>query len=141
MLKVRTVYSRKFLCLNETFMFELVVLFYKYYTCTFDHLYQILETGQNPTFWQHWYYCCTCTCMLVCLLDLFVSIVHTYTVHVAPSYIVIRSMPVASIFRLKKLPPTTIPQLAMTTGGGLQMRSTTAEVHCTTLKELHVLIN
>ena len=47
---------------------------------------------------------------------------------IAPSYIVTRSMPVASIFRLKKMAPTPIPQLTMTTVGGLQMRSTTAEV-------------
>ena len=53
---------------------------------------------------------------------------YSIRIFLAPSYIVTRSMPVGSIFRLKRMPPTPIPQLAMTTVGGLQMRSTTAEV-------------
>ena len=47
----------------------------------------------------------------------------------APSLIVARSIPVSSIYRLKKLGPAILPQpLAIATVGGLQMRSVTAEV-------------
>lgn len=46
----------------------------------------------------------------------------------APNVIVTRSMPVASIFRLKKLQQYPLPQLGITTVSGLQMRSTTAEL-------------
>lgn len=50
------------------------------------------------------------------------------TVHTAPNVIVTRSTPVASIFRLKKVPPSPLPQLGITTVSGLQMRSVTSEV-------------
>ena len=44
----------------------------------------------------------------------------------------------ASIFRLKRTTPTPIPQLAITTVGGLQMRSTSAEVNYTCTVRLQV---
>lgn len=47
----------------------------------------------------------------------------------APSLIVTRSMPISSIYRLKKLNPTLLPQpVSISTVGGLQIRSTSAEV-------------
>ena len=47
----------------------------------------------------------------------------------APNLIVTRSMPISSIYRLKKLNPTPLPPpISINTVGGLQMRSATAEV-------------
>ena len=46
----------------------------------------------------------------------------------APNVIVTRSFPVATIFRIKRLPPTPITQLATMTTSGLQIRTVSAEV-------------
>ena len=56
---------------------------------------------------------------------------YVYVAHgdfAAPNVIVTRSFPVATIFRIKRLPPTPITQLATMTTSGLQIRTVTAEV-------------
>lgn len=97
----------------------------------------LLQQLAFPTFNMVWI--CTCpppppwilalgVCPLLCKILKSTLLCIFFSSLTAPSYIVTRSMPVASIFRLKKMTPTPIPQLAMTTVGGLQMRSMTAEV-------------
>ena len=47
----------------------------------------------------------------------------------APSLIVTRSVPISSIYRIKRLPPSLLPPpISINTVGGLQIRSVTAEV-------------